>query len=89
LYSKLCFCRVSDINVMRAAYINQKNLTTDRVKCEDKTEPDDDVHRVKTEPDDIYHQVKTEPDDHVHHVKIEVRTSITSACTFSRHTLFS
>ena len=63
---------------MRAAYINQKNLTTDRVKCEDKTEPDDDVH-----------QVKTEPDDDVHQVKIEVRTSMTLAGTFSIHTFSS
>jgi len=89
VFVSIFVCRFADIDVMRAAYINQTNLTTDRVKCEDKTEPDDDVHRVKTEPDDIYHQVKTEPDDHVHQVKIEVRTSITSACTFSRHTLFS
>ena len=34
---------------MRAAYINQKNLTTDRVKCDVKTEPKDDVHQVKIE----------------------------------------
>ena len=60
---------------MRAAYINQTNLTTDRVKCEDKTELDDHVH-----------QVKTETDHDVHQVKIEVRTSMTLAGTFSIHT---
>jgi len=49
-------------------------LSTDRVKCDVKTEPKDDVHQVKTEPDDDVHQVKTEPDDDVHQVKIEVRT---------------
>jgi len=74
---------------MRAAYINQTNLTTDRVKCEDTTELDDDVHQVKTEPDDDVHQVKTETDHDVHQVKIEVRTSMTLAGTFSIHTFSS
>ena len=75
VFVSIFVCRFADIDVMRAAYINQTNLTTDRVKCEDKTEPDDDVH-----------QVKTEPDDDVHQVKIEVRTSMTLAGTFSIHT---
>ena len=68
VFVSIFVCRFADIDVMRAAYINQKNLTTDRVKCDVKTEPGGDVH-----------QVKTEPDDDVHQVKIEVRTS---SCVF-------
>ena len=89
VFVSIFVCRFADIDVMRAAYINQTNLTTDRVKCEDKTELDDHVHQVKTEPDDDVHQVKTEPDDDVHQVKIEVRTSMTLAGTFSIHTFSS
>jgi len=55
-------------------------LTTDRVTCDVKTEPNDDVHQVKTEPNDV------------HQVKIEVRTSrcvfVAMAVTLSTHISF-